>query len=57
MKLMRKIIIRLVYTLILSSSISCSENNGSIDKSNLLGSDYRLFQDTKAQNSQKNSRR
>ncbi|MGX7688114.1 ankyrin repeat domain-containing protein [Flectobacillus roseus] len=45
---MRKIIIRLVYTLILSSSISCSENNGSIDKSNLLGSDYRLFQDTKA---------
>lgn len=49
MKLMGKIIIRLVYSLILiSSSISCNENNGSIDKSNLLGSDYRLFQDTKA---------
>ena len=48
MKFTNKIIIGFAYLFISSSCISCKEENGSIDKSKLIGSDYRLFQDTKA---------
>lgn len=48
MKFTNKIIIGFAYLFIFSSCISCKEENGAIDKSKLIGSDYRLFQNTKA---------
>lgn len=48
--LVNKLIKHFACVIILVGSLSCNENDKPIDKTKISGSDYRLFQDTKAWN-------